>query len=127
VLDRLIHEGFRLLGAARRDDDGVRDGAEGGEVGRGLVAGAVSGVLEADVREHRDHRGLRKRGHRERQIALRDTELAKGVHDRDEADLGKPAAVETMFDSAMPTSMKLPVAFWKVLMPVEPCTSLETE
>ena len=49
------------------------------------MARAVGGVLEADVAEHRDDRGLRERGHGEREVALRDAELAEGVDDGDEA------------------------------------------
>ena len=55
---RLIHERLGFVGAARGDDDGVRDGADGGEVGRGLMARAVGRVLETDVGEHRDDRSL---------------------------------------------------------------------
>ncbi len=43
-------------------------------------------------------------------------------------DLDKPAPTLTMFASAIPTSIKRSgKLFWNRLMPVEPCTSAETE
>ncbi len=89
AFDGLIHQRLGLVRAGRRDHHRVRDGAGGGEVGRGLVGSAVGGILEADVREHRDDRRLRERGHGQRQVALGHAELAEGVHDGNEAGLGK--------------------------------------
>ena len=65
----------------------MRDGRHSGEIRRRLVRRTVGGVLETDVREERDDRRLRQRGHREREVSLGDAELAERIDDWNEARL----------------------------------------
>ena len=90
--DGFEHQGLGFIRARRADDQSVRNAAHGREVRRGLMTGAVGGVLEADMREQGDHGSLRQGGHRERQISLGDTKLAEGIDDGNEAGLGETGA-----------------------------------
>ena len=56
--DGFVHEEFGFRAAAHRHHGGMRDGAYRGEIGGGLVAGAVGRILETDVAEDGNHRRL---------------------------------------------------------------------
>ena len=71
---------------------GCAEWRHGGEISGGLVGRTVGGVLETDVREHRNDRRLRQRGHGQRQIALGDAELAEGIDNGNEPGLREASA-----------------------------------
>ena len=88
--DGLIHKLFRFIGTRRHDHHRVRDGTYRREIRCRLMTRAIGRILKTHVTEHRNHRPLAERGHRERQVAFGDTELAEGVHNGNETHFAHP-------------------------------------